>query len=118
MFVNLYIPSTLRWTYNGTSVSLTQKSSYPSDGAVDFDFSLSRPTDFATSLRIPAWADGASISINGKRVTTPIVAGTFASLRREWKKWRPDRTRTTDEDATESVSISETRIQSRCCGDR
>jgi len=85
VFVNLYIPSTLRWKYNGTSVSLTQKSSYPHDGTIDFEFSLSQPTEFTANFRIPAWADGASISINGKRVTTPIGAGTFASVRREWR---------------------------------
>lgn len=85
VFVNLYIPSTLRWKYNGTSVSLTQKSSYPNDGAIEFEFSLSRPTDFTANFRIPSWADGASISTNGKRVTVPIVPGTFASVRRQWR---------------------------------
>ena len=85
VYVNLYIPSTLRWRQNGTSVSLTQKGSYPNDGAIEFEFALSKPTEFAANFRIPAWAEGASVSINGKRVTTPVVAGTFALVRREWK---------------------------------
>jgi DUF1680 family protein len=46
---------------------------------------VSRLTEFAANFRIPAWADGASISINGKRVTSPIRPGTFASVRREWR---------------------------------
>jgi uncharacterized protein len=85
VFVNLYIPSTLRWQHNGTSVTLVQKSSYPNDGMIEFEFSLSKPTDLVASFRIPAWADGASISVKGKRLTTPVLPGTFASIRREWK---------------------------------
>lgn len=85
VYVNLYIPSTLRWQQNGTSVSLTQKSSYPNDGVIEFEFTLSKPTDFVANFRIPAWDEGASISINGKRVTMPIAPGTFASVHREWK---------------------------------
>ena len=52
---------------------------------VEFEFALSKPTAFAANFRIPAWAEGASVSINGKRVSTPVVPGTFASLSREWK---------------------------------
>jgi uncharacterized protein len=85
VYVNLFVPSTLRWQQNGTSVSLTQKGSYPNDGIVEFQFELSKPTDFAANFRIPAWSEGASISINGNRVTTPVIPGTFASISREWK---------------------------------
>jgi hypothetical protein len=46
---------------------------------------LSKPTDFAANFRIPAWAEGASVSINGKRVTATVVPGAFASFRRKWK---------------------------------
>lgn len=85
VYVNLYIPSTLRWRQNGTSVSLTQKGSYPSDAIVEFEFALSKPIGFAANFRIPVWAEGASVSVNGKRLTTLVVPGTFASVRREWK---------------------------------
>src|SRR5579872_1945943 len=85
VWVNLYIPSTLRWQQNGTSVSLAQKGSYPSDGIVEFEFALSKPTNFSAKFRIPAWAEGASISINDKRVTTSVIPGTFAAISREWK---------------------------------
>ena len=85
VFVNLYIPSTLHWTHNGVEVSLVQKSSYPRNGEIDFEFLLSNPTDLVAHFRIPAWAEGASISVNGKRSTDPVLPGTFASLRRHWR---------------------------------
>ena len=40
------------------------------------------------SLRIPAWAEGASVSVNGKR--DAASAGTFARVQREWKRWGSD----------------------------
>src|SRR5215471_1828682 len=85
LFVNLYIPSVLRWNHDGTEVLLTQKGSYPQDGSIEFEFSGSKHFEMNLNLRIPAWADGASISVNGKRSKDPVAPGTFAALRRKWK---------------------------------
>jgi uncharacterized protein len=83
VYVNLYIPSTLRWTEGGTQIALTQKSEYPYDAHVQFAVKASRAAEFAVNLRIPAWADGASVSVNGKR--EGARAGSFARVLREWK---------------------------------
>jgi uncharacterized protein len=83
VYVNLYLPSTLRWTQGGTQVSLTQRSGYPFDGSVKLDLALAKPAEFAVLLRIPAWAQGASILVNGKPV--PADPGAFATIRRSWK---------------------------------
>ncbi len=83
VYVNLYIPSTLRWTQGATQIVLTQKSGYPFDGHVQFEVKVSQPAEFALYLRIPIWADGASVSVNGKRES--VQAGTFARVQRLWK---------------------------------
>jgi DUF1680 family protein len=85
LYVNLYIPSTLRWTQDGTHVSLAQRSAYPFDGGVKFDIAVSRTTEFAIHLRIPAWAEGASIFVNGQPVPKSEVPGVFRTIRRPWK---------------------------------
>jgi DUF1680 family protein len=85
LYVNLFIPSSVRWTQGSTQVSLTQKTAYPFDGAVRFDITVSKTTDFALHLRIPAWAEGASIFVNGKPVPASAVPGKFATIRRPWK---------------------------------
>lgn len=85
LYVNLYIPSALRWTRDGAQVSITQKTEYPFDSTVNFDVTVSRTTEFAIHLRIPAWAEGASISVNGKFVPTSGAVGKFAMIRRQWK---------------------------------
>jgi DUF1680 family protein len=85
VWVNLYIPSTLRWTQDGAQVELTQKSLYPFENVVRFDVKTSQARDFAVNLRIPAWATGASISVNGRRVQAPATPGSFTALHRQWK---------------------------------
>ncbi len=85
IYVNLYIPSTLRWTQEGAAVSLTQKSSYPFDSVVQFEVTTPRRLEFTLNFRIPSWAEGASISVNGKQVLEPVIPGIFATVRREWK---------------------------------
>ena len=85
VYVNLYIPSTLRWAQDGAEVALTQKGRYPFDSVVQFDVKISRVRDFSLSFRIPAWTTGASISVNGRRVQTSTTPGSFAAIHRRWR---------------------------------
>ena len=85
VYVNLYIPSTVKWIQDGVQVALTQKGEYPFDPVVQFDVQTSRGREFALYFRIPEWAIGASVSVNGKRVTDSPQSGRFATLRREWR---------------------------------
>ncbi|MGB6475110.1 MAG: beta-L-arabinofuranosidase domain-containing protein [Candidatus Sulfotelmatobacter sp.] len=83
VYVNLYIPSTVRWTQGGAQIELTQKSDYPYDPQVRFEVKASKAAKFAVNLRIPQWAEGASIAVNGKREAA--AAGSFARVKRHWK---------------------------------
>ena len=83
IYVNLYIPSTVRWSQGGAQVELTQKGEYPYDSHVQLEVKTSKAASFAVNLRVPAWAEGASVAVNGKRESAP--AGSFARIEREWK---------------------------------
>jgi uncharacterized protein len=84
VFVNLYIPSTLQWTQDGAHVVLTQKSLYPFDNLVQFEVKTSEAREFTLTFRIPAWANGATISVNGRRAQTPATPGSFVAVHRQW----------------------------------
>jgi hypothetical protein len=85
VYVNLYIPSTLCWIQDGVRVSLAQKTLYPFDSHIQFQITVASPQDFVLNFRIPAWAEGASLSVNGKRMQDSPASGSFASVRRQWK---------------------------------
>ncbi|HTP69280.1 MAG TPA: beta-L-arabinofuranosidase domain-containing protein [Dongiaceae bacterium] len=84
--VNLFIPSALKWLQDGSVYTLEQKTAYPFDSLVEFILHTKNPKRFALQLRIPAWADNASISLNGRRLTDiPPTPGGLYSIAREWR---------------------------------
>jgi len=85
LYVNLYIPSSVRWTDRGAQISLTQSGAYPFDGTVEFEVAASKTKDFAIHLRIPDWAERTVIAVNGKTLPAVEAAGNFATIRRSWK---------------------------------
>jgi uncharacterized protein len=84
-YVNLYLPSSVRWMQDGANLSLSQSGDYPFADSVSFDVATPAPREFALSLRIPEWAHGASIAVNGKRWSDPITPGRFAAISRQWR---------------------------------
>ncbi len=84
VYVNLYVPSTLRWEEEGARLSLTQTGGYPYDGKVVFSIAASKPSDMTLHFRIPAWASGAQIQVNGEAQPAPLP-GQFAAVRRLWR---------------------------------
>jgi uncharacterized protein len=68
----------------GERVRLTQTTDYPWDGDVKITVDAAPEREFALQLRIPAWAEGATVTVNGKEWATRPVAGKYAALRRTW----------------------------------
>ncbi|HEY1161409.1 MAG TPA: beta-L-arabinofuranosidase domain-containing protein [Terracidiphilus sp.] len=85
VYVNLYVPSTLRWNENGAALSLTQEGEYPYEDHVTFKLTSTQPAELTLHFRIPAWAQGAQVFVNGTRAAGLAVPGQFAAIRREWK---------------------------------
>jgi DUF1680 family protein len=86
VYVNLFVPSSVKWTDRSGRYALTQKTKYPFENTVAIEVSASRPIDYTLYMRIPAWASaGAILSVNGKRISDSVLPGTFASVRRTWK---------------------------------
>ena len=84
LYISLYIPSTVRWVRGTNNIVLRQKSEYPFTSVVDFDLTASQAEEFSLRFRIPAWANGASISVNGKMLSRDLRAGEFAEVHRVW----------------------------------
>ena len=90
LYVNLYLPSTLKWTAeNGAQFTLTQSGNYPHEGNIRLNLRANRSASFDLRIRIPAWAqqvsgDTATIRVNGVSVPVRVNAG-FATIGRTWK---------------------------------
>jgi hypothetical protein len=84
VWVNLYVPSTLRWSEGGAQLVLAQDGDYPETGVVRLRITSSKAVPLRMMLRVPAWAEGARISVNGRPAEMRVVDG-FCALKRTWK---------------------------------
>jgi uncharacterized protein len=86
IYVNLFIPSKVSWTQNGSPCAITQQTGYPISNTSQLQLEMARAEDFTMYIRVPAWADAKTrIAVNGKRVEGDLVAGKFFPLTRTWK---------------------------------
>jgi uncharacterized protein len=85
IYVNLYLPSKVRWVQDGVKVSLSQTGDYPFEDSVSLELATSAPKEFALRLRIPEWAQGSRIEVNGKRWPDEPICGRFAAISRQWR---------------------------------
>ncbi|HEY0797070.1 MAG TPA: beta-L-arabinofuranosidase domain-containing protein [Acidisarcina sp.] len=86
IYVNLFIPSRVSWSQNGTPCELAQTTSYPSSNKTQLGFTLPRPESFTVSVRIPEWAGPKTrVSVNGGRVEGEMAPGRFLPVSRTWK---------------------------------
>jgi DUF1680 family protein len=83
--LHLYGDSTARFSIAGTPVTLEQTTRYPWDGAIRVALRPERPARFAVSLRIPAWAKGARLAVNGESVDLALGPDGYARIEREWR---------------------------------
>jgi hypothetical protein len=81
-----YAPSEVQTRVKGgVPVRIIEETNYPFRDKIHLTIDPAAPVAFPLELRIPAWAQGASILINGKAVGE-IKTGIFHRIEREWNK--------------------------------
>ena len=78
-----YSPCDLHTQVRETAIHLSEDTQYPFRETVRITINPEKPIAFPLRLRIPSWAEGATIRINGKPQPTPST-GSFAKLDRTW----------------------------------
>jgi DUF1680 family protein len=82
LLVNLYTPSTLTWSERG--ITVTQSTNYPVGDTTTLTVTGSVSGSWTMRLRIPAWTQGATVSVNGTAQSIDTTPGTYATLTRNW----------------------------------
>jgi DUF1680 family protein len=86
LYFNLYGGNNLHTRLaDGSNLSLKQETNYPWDGQIKITVKETGAQPYGMFLRIPGWAEGATISVNGKAVSTANTPGTYAAIIRSWK---------------------------------
>ncbi|SNY90695.1 hypothetical protein SAMN04515647_0867 [Cohaesibacter sp. ES.047] len=82
--VHLYCDNKADLTLAGTKVTLKQTTSYPADGSIAFAIEPESPCSFTLSLRIPQWAKGFTLMLNGEAIDATAEKG-YLRLNRSWQ---------------------------------
>lgn len=69
----------------GKNVTLTQTTNYPFDENVTISLASDGDVAFPLYLRIPEWANGATVKVNGEAVAAEGATGKYVCLNRIWK---------------------------------
>jgi hypothetical protein len=81
LYVNLFIGSVLRWTEKG--VTVTQTTDFPR--AQESTLTISAAATFDLHVRIPRWADGFRLWVNGAEQGGSKPPGTYFLAGRQWR---------------------------------
>jgi hypothetical protein len=81
-----YAPNEVDATvHGGVSVHIVEETEYPFRGNVQLTVAPATPVSFPLKLRIPAWANDATVAIDGSPVNG-VQSGTYLVISRQWNK--------------------------------
>ena len=83
LYVNLFIASEVEWREKG--LKLRQETAFPRQASTQLTFTMEQPRQMAVRLRVPAWARGSSLMLNGRPLEAGAEPGSYVLIRREWK---------------------------------
>jgi uncharacterized protein len=83
LYVNLYIGAELEWPEKGLQIHQTTR--FPEEQGTTITISAKAPTEMAINLRIPYWAQGGKVKING--IEEPVFSSpsSYLVLNRIWR---------------------------------
>jgi len=87
LWFNLYGSNKLETKlFDGSTIKLIQETDYPWDGHIKVTIQQCKKGKVSLMLRIPVWAQGATLKINGTPEEKVIRSGRYFEINRTWKK--------------------------------
>jgi len=87
VWIHHYGASTARLPLSGgETLALEQVTDYPWDGAVSIRILEAPSTPLTVRLRVPGWAPGAELTVNGLPADSAVEPGAYATASRRWQR--------------------------------
>jgi hypothetical protein len=83
LYVNQFVASEVDWRERG--LKLRQVTSFPEGTTSTLMVQAAEPQPLKVKLRIPAWAKGARVWVNGEPLAGPVAPGAWVTLDRVWQ---------------------------------
>lgn len=82
----LHAPSVVKAKVgSGVVTTIETKTNFPFEETITYTVKPEKSVTFPLSLRIPYWAEKASVAINGKKASVKPQKGGFVTINRPWK---------------------------------
>lgn len=87
IFVHLYMGNETEFEIDGKLVELSQETNYPWEGNVLFKVFPESELEFSLALRIPGWANDATVKVNGEIIDHELMMKKgYVYINRTWKE--------------------------------
>lgn len=83
LYVNLFVPSTVRW--KAQNAVLTQTTAFPESSGTKLKLQLQQPAEFTLKLRHPGWSKAAVVLVNGKEAARSSIPSSYVEITRRWR---------------------------------
>jgi DUF1680 family protein len=85
LWVNLFFASEVKW--RGKGVVIRQETRFPEEARTRLVIQTKAPAEFALNVRIPYWAENASVTVNGKAVrpSEKLNPSSYVKIERTWR---------------------------------
>ncbi len=80
LYVNLFLPSSVRWS----GLTITQETRYPDSDTTTLSVKAEGPKTFPLRFRVPSWTRNVAVRVNGSDVPVDARPGSWATVRRTW----------------------------------
>ena len=86
LWVHLYVNGSVNVELaDGGNIGLKVDTEYPWDGVVQLRVTDAPEGETALVLRVPGWAEEATLTVNGAGAEVEVTPGSYAKVRREWR---------------------------------
>ena len=86
VWIHLYSSSILNTKLaDGSTIALRQKTDYPWDDQIEITIDEAPSQQVSLMLRIPGWAQNATISVNGEASGQALTPQSYVEIKRVWK---------------------------------
>jgi DUF1680 family protein len=82
LWVNLFIASELQWKEKG--ITIEQITKFPDEPKTSLTLKTAGPIQLSIRLRIPQWAQGATVKVNDQPQSIDARPGSYATIDRQW----------------------------------
>ncbi|WP_449399524.1 hypothetical protein [Chryseobacterium wanjuense] len=86
LYVNLFIPSVLKWSEK--KLVVRQENNFPQNSSTKLIFDLAPKSEINLKLRAPEWTNASqiSVSVNSKNMNIPVDAEGYINIKKIGKK--------------------------------